>query len=152
MIIQEYMHSQHFPWPNGYINWDGWFLLLRISHGLARNTWLNMVSNFLHLLVQALSCSLVMPGWPLWSVCKHFNLNTASIKYLPFHMMHECSMARQSFSVQANLPTFVEWGLMCLVSLGCPFDLPYMHSVQGVRWVNGWWHLFDFTLLLWGDC
>ena len=74
-----------------------------------------------YMLVKALSPISVMPGWPLQSVCKYFDLNIAGMNNLPVHMMQECSMARHlsaarmvyrscvhSCSVQANLPTSLE--------------------------------------------
>ena len=61
-------------------------------------TFLFMVGQYL--LVWALNCILVMHGWPLWSVCKNFDLITSGMKNLPSHVMQECSLARSSFSCQ----------------------------------------------------
>ena len=56
-----------------------------------------------YMLVQTLSSILVMPGWPLWSVYKHFDLNNAGVKKLTFHAMQKCSMARSSLICQKSL-------------------------------------------------
>ena len=79
--------------------------LLMVWQGTFDWAWIAM-SVFVvgyYMLVRALSWILMVCGWPLWIVCKYFDLNTAGMKSLPFHVMQECSMVISSFSCQKGI-------------------------------------------------
>ena len=104
-----------------------------------------------YMLVQVVTCILMMPGWSLWNICKHFDLNIEGMKNLPFHVMQEYSMTRSSFSclwvsgswvdsysVQTNLPTSADWrDKVSVLSFALPSEFDLHTFWSGLGWVHG---------------
>ena len=120
----------------GSIYWE----LLMVWQRTHELTW-SAISLFVvgqYMLVWALSSILVMHGWPLWHICKHFDLNTVGMKNVSFHIMQQCFMARSSFSYQEGLRILGR----CLLCSGQPFNICWMRS----------WIMFSSWVALWICC